>query len=106
MQNDTNTYGYNQWFYFSIRNMKVNTKYTFRIANFVFIQIFRKNLILSLIMAFNLCCSHFSEVENKDQLGTVMVCKLVTILRTSHNQAVKDTILYNSLSISNTQTIT
>ena len=35
MQNDTNTYGYNQWFYFSIRNMKPHTKYTFRIANFV-----------------------------------------------------------------------
>lgn len=35
MQNDTNTYGYNQWFYFSIRNMKNNTKYTFRVANFV-----------------------------------------------------------------------
>lgn len=35
MQNDTNTYGYNQWFYFSVRNMKINTKYTFRISNFV-----------------------------------------------------------------------
>lgn len=22
MQNDTNTYGYNQWFYFSVRNAK------------------------------------------------------------------------------------
>lgn len=35
MQNDTNTYGYNQWFYFSVRNMKMQTKYTFRISNFV-----------------------------------------------------------------------
>jgi hypothetical protein len=34
MQNDTNTYGYNQWFYFSIRNAKSKTKYTFKIANF------------------------------------------------------------------------
>lgn len=37
MQNDTNTYGYNQWFYFSIRNAKRNTKYTFKIANYVII---------------------------------------------------------------------
>lgn len=35
MQNDTNTYGYNQWFYFSVQNAKKNTVYTFRIANYV-----------------------------------------------------------------------
>jgi hypothetical protein len=35
MQNDTNTYGYNQWFYFSIKNAKKKTRYTFRIANYV-----------------------------------------------------------------------
>ena len=56
MQNDTNTYGYNQWFYFSVRNMKVNTKYTFRIANFVLLLLCRKNRIRSLIMGCSLCC--------------------------------------------------
>lgn len=35
MQNDTNTYGYNQWFYFSVKNLKVGNHYTFKIVNFV-----------------------------------------------------------------------
>lgn len=35
MQNDTNTYGYNQWFYFSMRNIKANVAYKFKIVNFV-----------------------------------------------------------------------
>lgn len=34
MQNDSNSYGYNQWFYFSIRNMRVKTNYKFTIVNF------------------------------------------------------------------------
>lgn len=34
MQNDTNTNGYNQWFYFSIKNAQVGVKYYFRILNF------------------------------------------------------------------------
>jgi len=38
MQNDTNTYGYNQWFYFSIRGAKSKQKYIFKIANFVMIM--------------------------------------------------------------------
>ena len=35
MQNDTNTYGYNQWFYFSLRGVKKNTLYRFVIPNMV-----------------------------------------------------------------------
>lgn len=35
MQNDTNSYGYNQWFYYSIRNAQPGVVYTFRIVNFV-----------------------------------------------------------------------
>ena len=45
MQNDTNTNGYNQWFYFSLRNAKPKTKYTFKIANYVYLLSFRENLI-------------------------------------------------------------
>jgi Rad3-related DNA helicase len=43
MQNDSNTYGYNQWFYFSLRNAKKNMKYTFKIANYVLALPFREN---------------------------------------------------------------
>jgi Rad3-related DNA helicase len=43
MQNDSNTYGYNQWFYFSLRNAKKNMKYTFKIANYVLAHPFREN---------------------------------------------------------------
>jgi len=35
MDNDTNSLGYNQWFYFSIRNNQANVDYTFKIVNFV-----------------------------------------------------------------------
>lgn len=35
MQNDTNTKGYNQWFYFSVEGMKSGQAYTIRIVNFV-----------------------------------------------------------------------
>lgn len=35
MQNDTNTRGYNQWFYFSVENMRAGHHYTLRIVNFV-----------------------------------------------------------------------
>lgn len=48
MQNDTNTYGYNQWFYFSIRNAKKKTSYTFKIANYVRNTLYRGNHILFL----------------------------------------------------------
>jgi len=43
MQNDTNTYGFNQWFYFSIKNVKKHIKYTFQIANYVVDILDRKN---------------------------------------------------------------
>lgn len=43
MQNDTNTYGYNQWFNFSVKNTKPGVLYTFRIANFVTVFKHRKN---------------------------------------------------------------
>ena len=80
MQNDTNTYGYNQWFYFSIRNMKVNTKYTFRIANFVSINLCRKNHIPSLIMDFN--PFFFPEIKpsNKEMGGIETVWKSAMLL--------------------------
>ena len=47
MQNDTNTYGYNQWFYFSIKNAKKLINYTFKIVNFVrqFLMLEKKVLI-------------------------------------------------------------
>ncbi len=70
MQNDTNTYGYNQWFYFSIKNAKANTKYKFKIANFVRILSFRKNLTLSLIMAFNPSYSPLPKQKKKEMDGT------------------------------------
>ena len=34
MQNDTNTKGYNQWFYFSFKNAKLK-KVRFNIVNFI-----------------------------------------------------------------------
>lgn len=45
MQNDTNTYGYNQWFYFSIKNAKKKTSYTLKIANYVITTLYRENRI-------------------------------------------------------------
>ena len=44
MSNDTNTLGYNQWFYFSLRNMKKKVKYVFKIVNYVFVDVFRENV--------------------------------------------------------------
>lgn len=35
IQNDTNSLGYNQWFYFSAEGIQARTKYTFRLMNFV-----------------------------------------------------------------------
>ena len=34
MQNDTNSCGNNQWFYFSVKNMLVGMEYTFNVVNF------------------------------------------------------------------------
>jgi hypothetical protein len=34
LQNDTNSYGYTQWFYFSLRFAKPKTTYKFSIVNF------------------------------------------------------------------------
>ena len=105
MQNDTNTYGYNQWFYFSIRNMKVNTKYTFRIANFVKNNLYRKSLILSLIMDFNLFCFHLLRQENKEEVGIVMEWKLHITHLAILNPVASDIILFNLLSTLNRQMI-
>ena len=38
LQNDTNSNGYNKWFYFAVKNKKRLTNYTFSIVNY------RKNL--------------------------------------------------------------
>ena len=35
MENDTNTLGYNQWFYFAMSGPAPRTTYTFRILNYV-----------------------------------------------------------------------
>jgi len=35
MENDTNTLGYNQWFYFALRNARTNVKYQFHVVNYV-----------------------------------------------------------------------
>ena len=35
LQNDTNTIGYNQWFYFTVKNAQPGTAYRFHILNFV-----------------------------------------------------------------------
>lgn len=40
LQNDINTKGYTQWFFFSVKNAKKNTPYTFNIINLV-----RKNTL-------------------------------------------------------------
>lgn len=42
ISNDTNTLGYNQWFYFSICNARKGVKYSFRIVNYVSTGICRK----------------------------------------------------------------
>jgi hypothetical protein len=43
IQNDTNTKGCTQWFYFSTIN-RIRTKVKFRLMNFVFILLFSINL--------------------------------------------------------------
>ena len=35
MQNDTNTLGYNQWFYFGVKGMVKGANYTFNVVNYV-----------------------------------------------------------------------
>jgi hypothetical protein len=35
IENDTNTAGYNQWFYFSVQNMQKEVTYKFNILNMV-----------------------------------------------------------------------
>lgn len=34
MQNDVNSYGNNQWFYFSVEGMVAGAEYTFNVVNF------------------------------------------------------------------------
>lgn len=34
MQNDTNSCGNNQWFYFSVKNLVMGVEYTFNVVNF------------------------------------------------------------------------
>jgi hypothetical protein len=41
MQNDINTHGYNQWFYFSIKGMKKGFKYKFNIVNYVLFSLIK-----------------------------------------------------------------
>jgi hypothetical protein len=49
MQNDTNTHGYTQWFYFSVKGMKKGTTYQFNVVNYVLsilIKIEKETLLL------------------------------------------------------------
>jgi hypothetical protein len=51
ISNDTNSLGYNQWFYFSIRNAQRAVKYTFRIVNYVTHLLCRKKCWTSIATA-------------------------------------------------------
>lgn len=57
MQNDTNTYGYNQWFYFAVRGAQTCIKYKFNIVNFVSYVLYREKSIHFLNMVINLLSS-------------------------------------------------
>lgn len=41
MQDDTNTLGYNQWFYFYVTGMRRGASYTFNVINYVRVEIYR-----------------------------------------------------------------
>ena len=104
MQNDTNTYGYNQWFYFSIRNMKPHTKYTFRIANFVPFAPFRKNPTPSSATDCSPCSSPSSKPASKAAAGTATAWKSPTIPPTFPSPAARNTTPSSSSSSSSTPT--
>lgn len=72
MQNDTNTNGYNQWFYFSILEAQANKKYTFKIVNFVLLGLYRKRNIRFLSMACSLTSFHWRKVSWTTVDGTWM----------------------------------
>lgn len=58
LQNDTNTRGYNQWFYFSVENMRAGQSYTLRLCNFVrdgLIEARKRNIRCSLKACGRLC---------------------------------------------------
>ena len=69
IENDTNSLGYNQWFYFSVRNNSANTKYTFRLVNFVTVALLRKKNILSSSMAVNQLFSQWRAIIEKAMAG-------------------------------------
>lgn len=48
MQNDVNTNGYNQWFYFSVNGMRKGASYTFNVVNFVSIYLYSQRKSSSL----------------------------------------------------------
>ena len=70
MQNDTNTNGYNQWFYFSILEAQANKKYTFKIVNFVLLVLFRKRNIHFLSMECSLTSFRWKKASLKAVDGT------------------------------------
>ena len=43
ISNDTNTLGYNQWFYFAVSNMRKGVTYSFKIVNYVMFSLARKS---------------------------------------------------------------
>ena len=94
MQNDTNTYGYNQWFYFSIRGTKSKQKYIFKIANFVILCLFREKIIHFFQKECRSICSHYSKAREKRQDGLWLVPDISTI-RLIFNRVVINIILYN-----------
>ena len=48
MENDTNRFGYNQWFYFSLVGAKPGITYCFKVVNFVSICLLSVNNGLSI----------------------------------------------------------
>lgn len=105
MQNDTNTYGYNQWFHFSVRNMKKCVRYTFKIANFVHLFWYRKNRIPSSKMDYSLWYSLWIVLRNRETGGFEKVMtSLITLLSIVKENAVL-TIHSNSACFLNMKTI-
>ena len=96
MQNDTNTYGYNQWFYFSIRNMTPNVKYTFKIVNYVQIASFRENPTLFLKRGNKFLLFLFLRRRPTETDGTEMEQAYVTIHLYFDKRIVRNTTLYSS----------
>lgn len=105
MQNDTNSYGYNQWFYFSVINAIPGTTYTFRIANFVQIYLFSAKNTPSSRRACNRQYFPSNNTNSQATDGQETASTSTTTKLTSNNKP-KDPFTPSSFSLlSNTKTI-